>query len=635
MLFFSPRQIDLSSGTYSSPMLNSLLTANQSTTADPSVKYSSQTVSSMRNVSIAVSEHSPCSIQNPPPTSGPKQIRIRPSIFIPQDGNSRPSQAIGRHRFTSEMFPVNPSMGQGAIYHNNQLDSKAQVSILPASSKTPHIRMGNLTPEVEIFTKPRPVPVSMPPQSISNQSSVADNVRYRKIMPMARSGSQGFVSVRPMAFLQTDMQNRMQIPSARMQIPPARMEIPPARMAIPPARMAIPPARMKIPSARMEIPPARMEIPSARMAIPPARMEIPSARMEIPPARMAIPPARMEIPSARMAIPPARMQIPPARMEIPSARTEIPPARMAIPPTRMAIPPARMEMPPMRMGIPTARMGISSVRMGVPPARIGNPSGTMGIHSVRLGIPPARGPSLPIIQVMGPKLFPKLPGSSQNLSFRQIAPAPNQGQFAPRPSVSTTRILDTTASYRDKVQSLFRQNIPLPQHPVPQDLLRHPNSSNIGPSSNVMNIPSGCTSFPTFPTSQQCLSIATPRIPSGEGLASHITNLKPSQQALNAVTSQSQFKQNSQFLVLNQSNAKGTLQVFQTQSQPAGQNQGSARQLLPAPPFSTGNQSIDPTRNFLSKICRVTTAQNKDSEDGIKPTKANNNNISISRSLLI
>ena len=537
MLFFSPRQIDLSSGTYSSPMLNSLLTANQSTTADPSVKYSSQTVSSMRNVSIAVSEHSPCSIQNPPPTSGPKQIRIRPSIFIPQDGNSRPSQAIGRHRFTSEMFPVNPSMGQGAIYHNNQLDSKAQVSILPASSKTPHIRMGNLTPEVEIFTKPRAVPVSMPPQSISNQSSVADNVRYRKIMPMARSGSQGFVSVRPMAFLQTDMQNRMQIPSARMQIPPARMEIPPARMAIPP--------------------------------------------------------------------------------------------------TRMAIPPARMEMPPMRMGIPTARMGISSVRMGVPPARIGNPSGTMGIHSVRLGIPPARGPSLPIIQVMGPKLFPKLPGSSQNLSFRQIAPAPNQGQFAPRPSVSTTRILDTTASYRDKVQSLFRQNIPLPQHPVPQDLLRHPNSSNIGPSSNVMNIPSGCTSFPTFPTSQQCLSIATPRIPSGEGLASHITNLKPSQQALNAVTSQSQFKQNSQFLVLNQSNAKGTLQVFQTQSQPAGPNQGSARQLLPAPPFSTGNQSIDPTRNFLSKICRVTTAQNKDSEDGIKPTKANNNNISISRSLLI
>ena len=579
MLFFSPRQIDLSSGTYSSPMLNSLLTANQSTTADTSVKYSSQTVSSMRNVSIAVSEHSPCSIQNPPPTSGPKQIRIRPSIFIPQDGNSRPSQAIGRHRFTSEMFPVNPSMGQGAIYHNNQLASKAQVSILPASSKTPHIRMGNLTPEVEIFTKPRAVPVSMPPQSISNQSSVADNVRYRKIMPMARSGSQGFVSVRPMAFLQTDMQNRMQIPSARMQIPPARMEI--------------------------------------------------------PPARMAIPPARMEIPSARMAIPPARMQIPPARMEIPSARTEIPPARMAIPPTRMAIPPARMEMPPMRMGIPTARMGISSVRMGVPPARIGNPSGTMGIHSVRLGIPPARGPSLPIIQVMGPKLFPKLPGSSQNLSFRQIAPAPNQGQFAPRPSVSTTRILDTTASYRDKVQSLFRQNIPLPQHPVPQDLLRHPNSSNIGPSSNVMNIPSGCTSFPTFPTSQQCLSIATPRIPSGEGLASHITNLKPSQQALNAVTSQSQFKQNSQFLVLNQSNAKGTLQVFQTQSQPAGQNQGSARQLLPAPPFSTGNQSIDPTRNFLSKICRVTTAQNKDSEDGIKPTKANNNNISISRSLLI
>ena len=567
MLFFSPRRIDLSSGT--NPMLNSLSTPNQAT-ANPSVKTSSQTVSSMRNVSLAVSEHSSCSNQNPLPTSGqmglkirpiaPKQLVIRPSIFIPQDGNSRPLQEMGRHRFTSEMFFVNPSLGQGAIHHNKQLASKDQVSILPVSSQTPQIRMGNLTPEVEIFTKPRPVPVLMPPQSNSIQTSVAPNVRYRKIMPMARSGSLGFVSVRPMAYLQTDMQNIMQNPPARMEIPPARMEIPPARMEIPPARMEIPPVRM-------EIPPVRMEIPPARMVIPPARMEIPPARMETSPARMASSPPRI--------------------------------------------------------GMPPLRMGNSSLKIVVPPARMGNPSGRMG------------GPSLPTVQVTGPKLFPKPSGSSQNLTIRQIAPAPNQWQFPPRPTVSSTSIFSTTASYRDKVQAFSRQNIQLPHHPVPQDFLRHPNSGNIRPSSNVINIPSSCTSFPTFTTSQQSLSTAALRIPNGGGLASHITNLQPSQQALYAVTSHPQSKQNSQFLVLNQSNAKGTLQVFQSTSHPTGQNQGSTQQILPAPSFSTGNQTIDPTKNFLSKICRVTTAQNKDSENGIKPTNEDNNNLSTSRSLLI
>ena len=546
MLFISPRRIDLSSGT--NPMLNSLLTANQ-TTANPSVKTSSQTVSSMRNVSLAVSEHSSCSNLNPLPTSGqmglkirplaPKQLVIRPSIFIPQDGNSRPLQEMGRHRFTSEMFIVNPSLGQGAIHHNKQLASKDQVSILPVSSQTPQIRMGNLTPEVEIFTKPRPVPVLMPPQSNSIQTSVAANVRYRKIMPMARSGSLGFVSVRPMAYLQTDMQNIMQNPPARMEIPPARMKI------------------------------------------PPARMEIPPARMETSPARMASSPPRI--------------------------------------------------------GMPPLRMGNSSVKIGVPPARMGNPSGRMGIPSIRLGNPPARmgGPSLPTVQVTGPKLFPKPSGSSQNLTIRQIAPAPNQWQFPPRPTVSSTSIFSTTASYRDKVQAFSRQNIQLPQHSVPQDFLRHPNSGNICPSSNVINIPSSCTSFPTFTTSQQSLSTAALRIPNGEGLASHITNLQPSQQALYAVTSHPQSKQNSQFLVLNQSNAKGTLQVFQSPSHPTGQNQGSTQQILSAPSFSTGNQSIDPTKNFLSKICRVSTVQNKDSENGIKPTNEDNNNLSTSRSLLI